>query len=148
MPWDDTFQGLVKGAIPGLDDQMASVGLVAGDTVAPTLEDLGLNSLGETVRQWGYDTYRENKKEAAEEEKKYPRPKSVEEELREADDEIRTEAKEKASQPELEVNEVEAVIKNLSAAETKGQYKEKEGVVIRYFDNQYIPFDQYKHYKL
>ena len=46
------------------------------------------------------------------------------------------------------VNEVEAVIKNLSAAEPKGQYKEKEGVVIRYFDNQYIPFDQYKHYKL
>ena len=46
------------------------------------------------------------------------------------------------------VNEVEAVIKNLSAAETKGQYKEKEGVVIRYFDNQYIPFDQYKRYKL
>ena len=46
------------------------------------------------------------------------------------------------------VNEVEAVIKNLSATEPKGQYEEKEGVVIRYFDNQYIPFDQYKYYQL
>ena len=93
MPWDDTFQGLIKGAVPGTDDAMASMGLIAGDTIAPTLEDLGLNSLGETVREWGYDTYRENKKEAAEEEKKYPRPKSVEEELREADANYRARTK-------------------------------------------------------
>ena len=93
MPWDDTFQGFARGAVPGLDDQMASVGLIAGDTIAPTLEDLGLNSLGETVRQWGYDTYRENKKEAAEEEKLHPRPKSVEEELREADPNYRARTK-------------------------------------------------------
>ena len=93
MPWDDTFQGFIKGAIPGTDDAMASLGLVAGDTVAPTLEDLGLNSLGETVREWGYDTYRTNKAEAAEEEKKHPRPKTTEEELREADPNYRARTK-------------------------------------------------------
>jgi len=93
MPWDDTFQGFIKGAIPGTDDAMASLGLVAGDTVAPTLEDLGLNSLGETVREWGYDTYRTNKAEAAEEEKLHPRPKTTEEELREADPNYRARTK-------------------------------------------------------
>jgi hypothetical protein len=93
MPWDDTFQGLAAGAVVGVDDAQASVGLFAGDTIAPTLEDLGLNSLGETVREWGYDTYRTNKAEAAEEEKKYARPKSVEEELREADPNYRARTK-------------------------------------------------------
>ena len=93
MPWDDTFQGFIKGSVPGTDDAMASLGLVAGDTIAPTLEDLGMNSLGETVRQWGYDTYRENKKEAAEEEKLHPRPKSNKELLLEADPNYRARTK-------------------------------------------------------
>jgi len=44
------------------------------------------------------------------------------------------------------VNEVEAVIKKLTGAETESEYKEKEGVVIRYFDNHYIPWDKYKAY--
>ena len=46
------------------------------------------------------------------------------------------------------VNEVEAVIKKLSGAEPDSEYKEKEGVVIRYFENQYISLDHYKYYQL
>lgn len=42
------------------------------------------------------------------------------------------------------VNEVEAVIRKLTGLKIKGAYTEKEGVVIRYFENQYIPWDQYR----
>jgi carbamoyl-phosphate synthase large subunit len=41
------------------------------------------------------------------------------------------------------VNEVEAVIRKLTGLKFKSAYTEKEGVVIRYFENQYIPWDQY-----
>ena len=44
------------------------------------------------------------------------------------------------------VNEVEAVIKKLSGAEAESVYNEKEGVVIRYTDNQYITWDKYMLY--
>jgi len=46
------------------------------------------------------------------------------------------------------VNEVEAVIQKLTGNEIVFEYKEKEGVVIRHFENQYIPLDKYKIYKL
>ena len=42
------------------------------------------------------------------------------------------------------VNEVEAVIKKLIGIENDVKYKEKEGVVIRYFENQYISPDKYR----
>ena len=42
------------------------------------------------------------------------------------------------------VNEVEAVIKKLISSEPTNNYKEKDGVVIRYFENQYIPWDKYR----
>ena len=41
------------------------------------------------------------------------------------------------------VNEVEAVIQKLTGVAAKSEYTEKEGVAIRYFENQYIPWDQY-----
>lgn len=41
------------------------------------------------------------------------------------------------------VNEVEAVIQKLIGATAKSEYMEKEGVAIRYFENQYIPWDKY-----
>ncbi len=42
------------------------------------------------------------------------------------------------------VNEVEAVIKKLLDEEHNYNYKEKEGVVIRYFENEFVPISQYK----
>ena len=44
------------------------------------------------------------------------------------------------------VNEVEAVVKKLTGAESDSEYKEKDGVVIRHFENYYIPWDKYKNY--
>ena len=44
------------------------------------------------------------------------------------------------------VNEVEAVVKKHTDAEPESEYKEKEGVVIRYFENQYISQDKYRTY--
>jgi carbamoyl-phosphate synthase large subunit len=44
------------------------------------------------------------------------------------------------------VNEVEAVVKKLTGAESESEYKEKDGVVIRHFENYYIPWDKYKNY--
>ena len=45
------------------------------------------------------------------------------------------------------VNEVEAVIRKLTGSKFKSTYKEKEGVVIRYFENQYISRNKYRTYK-
>ncbi len=43
------------------------------------------------------------------------------------------------------VNEVKAVITKLTGAEhVSEEYKEKEGVVIRYFENQFIPWNEYR----
>ena len=42
------------------------------------------------------------------------------------------------------VNEVEAVVKKLTDDVTESDYMEKTGVVIRYFENQYIPWDKYR----
>ena len=44
------------------------------------------------------------------------------------------------------VNEVEAVIRKLTESKFESAYKEKEGVVIRYFENQYISRDKYRTY--
>lgn len=44
------------------------------------------------------------------------------------------------------VNEVEAVINKLVGEKNGVEYKEREGIVIRYFENQFIPLDQYKAY--
>lgn len=44
------------------------------------------------------------------------------------------------------INEVEAVIQKLTGAELVSDYKKKEGVVIRYFENQYISWDKYREY--
>ena len=44
------------------------------------------------------------------------------------------------------VNEVEAVINRIMGTTTRNEYKEKDGVVIRYFENQFVPWDQYKVY--
>ena len=41
------------------------------------------------------------------------------------------------------VNEVEAVINKLVGEKNGVEYKEKEGIVIRYFEHHFIPFDQY-----
>ncbi len=46
------------------------------------------------------------------------------------------------------VNEVEAVIKRLLGEKDYGEYKEKEGVVLRYFENEFIPLDRYEVYSL
>jgi len=45
------------------------------------------------------------------------------------------------------INEVEAVINKLMNLESQSIYEEKEGVVIRYFENQFISKDKYKNYK-
>lgn len=42
------------------------------------------------------------------------------------------------------VNEVEAVVKRIMGTNNGNEYKEREGVVIRYFENQFIPWDQYR----
>ena len=44
------------------------------------------------------------------------------------------------------VNEVDAVIRKLTGSKLKSTYKEKKGVVIRYFENQYISRDKYRTY--
>lgn len=44
------------------------------------------------------------------------------------------------------VNEVEALIEALMKTGLKDDYRKKEGVVIRYFENQYIPWDKYQVY--
>jgi carbamoyl-phosphate synthase large subunit len=44
------------------------------------------------------------------------------------------------------VNEVDAVIRKLTGSKLDSTYKEKEGVVIRYFENQYISLDKYRTY--
>lgn len=44
------------------------------------------------------------------------------------------------------VNEVEAIINKLVGENNGVEYKEREGIVIRYFENQLIPLDQYKAY--
>ncbi|MBT7040942.1 MAG: ATP-grasp domain-containing protein [Bacteroidetes bacterium] len=44
------------------------------------------------------------------------------------------------------VNEVEAVINKFVGKKNGGEYKEREGIVIRYFENQFISLDQYKAY--
>jgi carbamoyl-phosphate synthase large subunit len=44
------------------------------------------------------------------------------------------------------VNEVEAVIQKLIGVAAKNEYTEIEGVAIRYFENQYIPWDKYRAY--
>ena len=44
------------------------------------------------------------------------------------------------------VNEVEAVINRIMGTTTRSEYKEKDGVVIRYFENQFVPWVQYKVY--
>jgi carbamoyl-phosphate synthase large subunit len=41
------------------------------------------------------------------------------------------------------VNEVEAVINRIIGEETRSKYKEKDGVVIRYFENQFVPWGRY-----
>ena len=45
-----------------------------------------------------------------------------------------------------DVNEVIAVIKILTGAESENEYKEKEIVFIRYSENHYIPWDKYRTY--
>ena len=42
------------------------------------------------------------------------------------------------------VNEVEAIINRIMGTKTGSDYKEKYGVVIRYFENQFVPWDQYR----
>ena len=44
------------------------------------------------------------------------------------------------------VNEVVAVVEKITGLETKNNYHEKEGVVIRYLENYYIPWDKYRAY--
>ena len=44
------------------------------------------------------------------------------------------------------VNEVEAIVNRLLGTKTESEYKEKDGVVIRYFENQFIPWKQYRVY--
>ena len=44
------------------------------------------------------------------------------------------------------VNEVEALIEALMSTGLKGKYRKKEGVVVRYFENQFIPWDKYQGY--
>jgi len=44
------------------------------------------------------------------------------------------------------VNEVEAVVNRIMGTKTESEYNEKYGVVIRYFENQFIPLDQYRIY--
>jgi carbamoyl-phosphate synthase large subunit len=46
------------------------------------------------------------------------------------------------------VNEVEATIEALMGTSLKGDYVKKEGVVIRYMENQYITKDNYKRFSL
>lgn len=45
------------------------------------------------------------------------------------------------------VNEVEAVINTLMSLENKSIYKEKEGVVIRYLESQFLSKNKYKNFK-
>jgi len=44
------------------------------------------------------------------------------------------------------VNEVEAFINKIMGTTTGSEYKEKKGVVIRYFENQFVSWDQYKYF--
>jgi len=44
------------------------------------------------------------------------------------------------------MNEVEAVVNRIMGTKPGNEYKEKEGVVIRYMENQFIPWDQYRVY--
>jgi len=44
------------------------------------------------------------------------------------------------------VNEVEAVINKLVGEKNEVEYTQREGIVIRYFENQFIPLDQYMAY--
>ena len=44
------------------------------------------------------------------------------------------------------VNEVEAMVNRIMGTKTGSDYREKDGVVIRYFENRFVPWDQYRAY--